>query len=342
MKAPRFWTDGGWPAVLLAPVSSLTAVLTARRVARPGWQAPVPVFCCGNATVGGSGKTTLALDLIARLRAFGTAPHALLRGYGGAARGPLQVDLARHDAALVGDEALLLAAVAPTWVSADRAAGARAAVVAGAGAIVMDDGLQNPGLVKTCSLLVIDGGFGFGNGRLLPAGPLREPVASACRRVQAAVLIDADRRGALEQLPAGLPVLRARLVPQLDHLDRSARYFAFAGIGRPEKFFAGLRAAGLTLVGARAFADHHAYSEAERAELRRVARAADAVLLTTPKDRARLPEEERADIAVGDVGLAWEEPALIDALLQTTLRGAGRAGYAEAEESDRPHGQQDP
>jgi tetraacyldisaccharide 4'-kinase len=292
MRAPRFWTDGGWPAYVLAPFGLITAAVTARRVARAGWQPPIPVFCCGNATVGGSGKTTLALDLLHRLTAMGANPHALLRGYGGRAPGPLRVDAAQHDAALVGDEALLLAA------------------------IVMDDGLQNPGLVKTCSLLVIDGGFGFGNGRLLPAGPLREPVAVAAGRCHAAVLIGEDERGALARLPPALPVLRARLQPDLGHLDPAGRYLAFAGIGRPEKFFAGLRSAGLTLIGTRAFADHHAYSPSELARLRQEAAAADARLLTTPKDRARLPLADRTGIVVGGVGLVWEDTDLIDGVLR--------------------------
>lgn len=330
MQAPRFWAEGGGLAAVFAPLGHVTARLTARRVARPGWHAPVPVICCGNATVGGSGKTTLALDLLERLKAMGAAPHALLRGYGGKARGPLLVEPGRHDAALVGDEALLLAEAAPSWVAADRAAGAQAAVAAGAGAIVMDDGLQNPGLVKSCSLLVIDGGFGFGNGHLLPAGPLREPVAQAAARCQAAVLIGADEKGACAALPRGLPVLRAKLVPRLDHLDRGGRYLAFAGIGRPEKFFAGLRDAGLTLVAARAFADHHPYAPQELATLRRAADAAGAVLLTTPKDHARLGPLARAGIAVGGVGLAWDDPGRIDDLMRRALRHEGLAGYPPA------------
>jgi tetraacyldisaccharide 4'-kinase len=319
MRAPRFWIEDGLAARLLAPFGGITAGMTARRVARPGWQAPVPVFCCGNATVGGSGKTTLALDLLARLQALGAVPHALLRGYGGTEAGPLRVEPAVHGATRVGDEALLLAEAAPTWVARDRAAGARAAIAAGAAAIVMDDGLQNPGLVKDCSLLVIDGGFGFGNGRLLPAGPLREPVAAAAGRARAAVLIGEDRHAAIPILPRGLPVLRADLVQDLRGLDLSARYFAFAGIGRPEKFFDGLRRAGVTLAGTRAFADHHPYTEVERTALRTEATALRAALLTTPKDLARLPIAARAGIAVAGVALAWADEAALDALLRVSL-----------------------
>ena len=319
MRQPAFWSTGGWQSHLLRPAEAVTGWMTARRVARPGWRAPVPVLCCGNAGVGGAGKTTLALDLLRRLQLRDGRPHALLRGYGGRERGPIRVQPGVHDAARVGDEALLLAAVAPTWVSADRAAGAWAAAEEGADAIVMDDGLQNPGLVKDCSLLVVDGGYGFGNGRLLPAGPLREPVAAAAARCRAAVLIGADAHGALAMLPPGLPVLRAVLVPDLGELDFARRYLAFAGIGRPGKFFAGLRAAGVTLAGIWAFADHHPYTEADLAALRRDAHGAGAMLLTTPKDIARLTADQRADIAVADVTLAWEDEAALDDLLDVTL-----------------------
>src|SRR5690606_16410309 len=171
-----------------------------------------PVLCCGNATAGGAGKTTVALDLGQRLADRGIAAHFLLRGYGGRVKGPLVVGPG-HDSRDVGDEALLLAAAGPTVVSADRAAGARLAIEKGAQAIVMDDGLQNPTLEKDLSLLVIDGTYGFGNGRVIPSGPLREPVANAAARCRAAVLIGEDETGALAALPPSLPVLRARLVP---------------------------------------------------------------------------------------------------------------------------------
>jgi tetraacyldisaccharide 4'-kinase len=182
--------------------------------------------------------------------------------------------------------------------------------------------LQNAGLAKDCSLLVIDGGYGFGNGRLLPAGPLREPVAAAAARCRAAVLIGIDAHGALAMLPPDLPVLRAVLVPDLGDLDFDRRYLAFAGIGRPEKFFAGLRAAGVLLAGTRAFADHHPYAPAELVALARDADQAGAFLLTTPKDMARLSPAQRPRIAVASVRLAWEDEAALAALLDAILARA--------------------
>jgi tetraacyldisaccharide 4'-kinase len=321
VRAPRFWHRDRVRLVpaLLSPFSLLTASATARRVARPGWRAPVPVLCCGNVTVGGSGKTTLALDLLRCLTERGAAPHALLRGYGGAARGPRRVQ-EDDDAAATGDEALLLARVAPTWIGADRAAAARAAIAAGAGALVLDDGLQNPTLRKDASLLVIDGGFGFGNGRVLPAGPLREPIAAGAARCLAAVLIGEDATGALDALPAMLPVLRARLEPgPATATLRGRRVLAFAGIGRPDKFFTTLREAGVELAAGVAFPDHHRFSAGELEALIRDAHRRDAMLATTAKDAVRLPRAVRDAVFVADVVLRWEKPKEIESLLDGVL-----------------------
>lgn len=309
MRPPAWWMRDGLRPRLLAPVGALVAATTARRVAATGWRAPVPVLCCGNAVVGGAGKTTLALDLAARLTARGVAVHVLTRGYGGQARGPLRVDPARHSAAQVGDEPLLLAALAPTWVCADRAAGARAAGGAGAGALLMDDGLQNPTLVKTASLLVIDGAAGFGNGRVLPAGPLREPVRAAARRCVAAVLIGQDQAGALAALPADLPVLRAALVADVALHGR--RVLAFAGIARPAKFHATLREAGAELADTIDFPDHHGFTAAELDAVLARAATLGAEPVTTPKDAVRLSPGVRSRVQVIGVRLIWEsEPAL--------------------------------
>ncbi|HEY0205363.1 MAG TPA: tetraacyldisaccharide 4'-kinase [Acetobacteraceae bacterium] len=315
MMPPRFWTHDGVLPRLLSPLSALVARSTARRVARPGWRAPVPVLCCGNAGVGGAGKTTLALDLVRRLQARGVAVHCLTRGYGGRTRGVVRVDTAMHGAALVGDEPLLLAAAAPTWVSADRAAGARAAVAAGAGMLVMDDGLQNPGLVQDLALLVVDGASGFGNGRVLPAGPLREPVAAAAARCRAAVLVGPDVAGALAALPPDMPVLTARLKP--DQPLQGRRVLAFAGIARPSKFFQMLHDAGAEVAAIVGFPDHHSFTAPELDGLLRRATALGAEPATTPKDAVRLSPGLRARVLVVGVSLAWDDPTGIEALLDT-------------------------
>lgn len=321
MLAPVFWQRNGWAARVLSPAGALFALMTARRVARPGWRAPVPVLCCGNASVGGAGKTTLALDLVARLRFRGVRVHCISRGYGGRARGPLLVDPEVHAADLVGDEPLLLGALAPTWVGADRAASARAAVAAGAEVLVLDDGLQNPDLVKDASLLVIDGAAGFGNGRVMPAGPLREPAAAAAARCRAAVLIGMDGRGALQALPPGLPVLRAWLVP--DQSLHGKRILAFAGIARPAKFHATLEQAGATLAGTMDFPDHHRFRPHElRAVMERAARLG-AAPVTTPKDAVRLPVAWQDRVQTVGVRLQWADAREVDRLLDEVMGGAG-------------------
>ncbi len=317
MRPPAFWQHDGPMARLLAPAGMAVAGLTARRVSRPGWRAPVPVLCCGNAGVGGAGKTTVALDLARRLVARGVAVHCLTRGYDGRSRGVLRVDPALHDAGLVGDEPLLLAAVAPTWVAADRGASARAAVAAGAQALLMDDGLQNPTLVQDAALLVVDGAAGFGNGRVMPAGPLRESVAAAAARCRAAVLIGPDAAPGTANvraaLPPGLPVLAASLKP--DTALDGVRVLAFCGIARPSKFHDTLRQAGATLAECMDFPDHHRFSGAELDHMLARAAALGAVPVTTPKDAVRLPGAVRSRVQVVGVSLLWDDPAALERLL---------------------------
>ena len=289
--------------------------MTARRMQRPGWYCPIPVICVGNATVGGAGKTTVALDLAARLAGRRWAAHVLLRGYGARGGGLRWVEPG-DPVSEVGDEALLHAAVAPTWTCADRRLGAQAAVAAGAEVLVMDDGLQNPGVQKRCSLLVIDGASGFGNARVMPAGPLREPVSVAAARCHAAVLIGVDKTGALEHLPATLPVLRARLVAAHDAAQlKDRRVLAFAGIAMPDKFFTSLTEVGADIVRRVPFPDHHMFRPDELKALLSQAEQMNALAVTTAKDAVRLPAETRSRVGVLHVSLAWEDAMAPERLL---------------------------
>jgi tetraacyldisaccharide 4'-kinase len=321
MRAPEFWTEDGLPARLLEPFGQVFGLAgrLRRRLVRAR-RAPVPVICVGNLTVGGAGKTPTVLALAERLVAMGRRPHVLTRGYGGSARGPLRVDPERHDCARVGDEALLLAAVAPTWVARDRAAGADAAARSGAGCVLMDDGFQNPRLAADLALVVVDGGYGFGNRRLLPAGPLRERIADGLARAQAVIRIGADRHGIDRLLPAGLARLEAELCPGPDAPPVAGRrLLAFAGMGRPDKLFATLSAAGAELVGRERFADHHRYRRSEIERLLTRAARAEARCITTTKDAVRLPADLRARVAVLPVVLRWRQPEILDRLLEKAL-----------------------
>lgn len=316
---PDFWARPGLVSTLLQPLAWGYAASSAARIAwtRP-WRAAVKVICIGNLVVGGAGKTPVALSLAARLSASGRAPHILSRGYGGRLEGPVRVDPARHQADDVGDEPLLLAASAPTWVARDRRAGAEAAISAGAKLLLLDDGHQNPRLAKDLSLLVVDGEYGFGNGSVLPAGPLREPIAAGLARAQAVVLLGEDRAG-IAPLLAGRPLLRARLVPEHAAGFAGRSIVAFAGIGRPAKFFATLEGCGAQLVARHGFPDHHPYREAELRRLQQEADASRALLVTTAKDAVRLPPSWRARIAVLRVAIAWEDERALDALLERAL-----------------------
>lgn len=321
MHAPGFWQRDGLLPRLLSPIARQVAAITARRIeADPGIDPGCPVICIGNLTVGGQGKTPVVLALLDQMMAQGLRVFALTRGYGGNLPGPLLVDPVQHRAIEVGDEPLLLAAAAPTIVAKDRAAGAQAARAAGAQLIVMDDGFQNPAVRKSLSLIVVDAAAGFGNGRVLPAGPLREPVAVGLARAQALIGIGAGADGLAALLPPGMPLLTARLVPEGEAAWHGRRVFAFAGIGRPQKFFETLADSGAEIVGTRAFADHRPYTAADLDSLRRA--AAGAALVTTAKDFARLAPDQRAGIEVLKVRLQFDDPAALAALLAPTVAAA--------------------
>jgi tetraacyldisaccharide 4'-kinase len=335
MRAPDFWSGtrgplAGLVAGLLSPVGAAVdaAGRLRRAVVRP-YRAPVPVLCVGNLVAGGSGKTPVVLALAAVFAARGVAAHIVMRGYGGSLAGPVRVDPAIHDAVAVGDEALLAAARAPCWMARDRAAGVCAAAAAGAPAILLDDGFQNPHVAKDLSLIVVDAEYGFGNGRLIPAGPLRERVADGLARADAIVLIDSGSGSVPESLAAvGQPILRAALVPVGGLRFVGPPVIAFAGIGRPEKFFATLRALGAKLVAERGFPDHHNFRPQELAALRRDAERAGALLITTAKDWMRLSRAERAGIGVLEVELRWRDAGALDALLAPLLERIGDGGRA--------------
>jgi tetraacyldisaccharide 4'-kinase len=327
MRAPEFWRRGGALPALLSPLGWVYGAVTRARLARgrPG-ASLVPVLCVGNLLAGGAGKTPVALSIGARLARSGVAVHFLSRGYGGQNPGPVRVDPDHHDALAVGDEALLLAACAPTWVARDRAAGARAAAAQGAGLIVMDDGFQNPGIHKDLSLLVVDGGYGFGNGRMMPAGPLREPVEAGLKRTDAVVLIGPDETGAAKRIKAvpggAVPILAARARPGPEAADIAGKpVLAFAGIARPDKFFDTLRALGCPIVGAHSFPDHYAYKPEDIERLTRQAEAAGALAVTTAKDRVRLPQGSAANVRVLTIDIEWEDEAALDVILSPLLKG---------------------
>ncbi len=337
MRAPDFWRRGSrsaWP-VLLAPLGTLYAMAgRLRRTKTMARRAPVPVVCVGNLVAGGAGKTPTAIAVARHLIRNGVAVHMLSRGYGGRAKGPLRVDPRRHTAADVGDEPLLLAEVAPTWVARDRPAGALAAVAAGAEAIVMDDGHQNPTLAKDISIVVIDTEYGIGNGRIIPAGPLREPVDQGMKRADAIIMVGpispdaADAR--VRSTGGGKPLLRAEMAPGVEAYALTDRaVVAFAGIARPEKFFNMLAGIGAHVLAGHAFPDHHPYRPDEIMTLVDAATADKAVLVTTAKDFVRLPPEARPMVQVVTADLEFEDPGLLDRVLAPVLRrAAGGAGHA--------------
>ena len=323
MKAPFFWSSGLDPysreaapltRALLTPLSVLYAHITERKIARAKpFNAPLPVICIGNVTSGGNGKTPVAKSVRDLLGKAGLAAATLSRGHGGTLKGPVRVNLSKHNAQQVGDEPIMLAKYGETWISRDRAAGARKISEGTAQAIIMDDGHQNPNLHKDISLLVIDAGAPFGNGYVIPKGPLREPVAKSLKRANGVILMGDGPVPAIVK-SSGLPVHKCRLKP-LKPVP-STPLIAFAGIGRPERFFDNLRKLGADLRDDMKFADHHTYSETDLQRLHAMAEQEGASLITTEKDFVRLPPSRKQDIFVFPVDAEFEDPkALINQIL---------------------------
>lgn len=323
MRAPGFWWRApdrpGLLPRLLAPLGWIYAAGTARRLRQPGYTPPVPVICVGNLTAGGAGKTPTVIALVERLSARGRKVHVVSRGYGGSLEGPVRVEEARHKADQVGDEPLLLSAFAPVWVAKDRAAGVRAAEAAGAQVVLLDDGFQNPAVKPTLGLVVVDAARGFGNGRCIPAGPLREPVATGLARADLVLTIgDSADQAQFDATwgPVMPPPLRGRLQPLQMGMDwKDERVLAFAGIADPSRFFATLRAEGAEVLRGEALGDHETLSETLLRRLESEAAAAGAQLVTTEKDAARLPPSWRSKVLTLVVRLKLEDWSPLDAAL---------------------------
>ena len=327
MRDPEFWwRDGSLAAMLLAPFAAGYGAIAAKRMDQIGSRAGVPVICVGNFTLGGAGKTPTVLMLAKMLQEAGEKPCCLSRGYGGSDAGPRRVNVQTDTAEQVGDEPLLLARTAPTIVSRDRVAGAKAAT--DASVIVMDDGLQNGALAKDFTIAVIDGRRGIGNGKVFPAGPLRAPLGAQMARTDALLVIgDNLNTGSVTAAAGGRPVFHGRLAPDTAALTalKSRNVFAFAGIGDPDKFFDTLTQAGIAVTQRKTFADHHRFTGEEAAELEMQAAHEGLTLVTTEKDHARMSGDpalaalaERAQIL--PVTLVVDEAEALKRLILNKLR----------------------
>lgn len=328
LKTPDFWYRPQikiFPALLTPIEWAVTRVIEARSYKHHyAWKAPVPVLCCGNMTTGGTGKTTVVIDFARRLILRGKIPHILTRGYKGRYIREHLVNRQYDTVYDVGDEALLLAEYCPVWVGTDRVKTARAAINAGADCLLMDDGFQNPGLYKTFSLLIVDGITGVGNGHILPAGPLREKVDQALTRASALLLVDKDLTAfatyITQQKKQNLPIYRGYWRQSKELLDlKGKNCIAFAGIGRPKKFFLGLQKAGIFLQQTISYPDHYYYKRRDIDFLATLAYKYNSILVTTPKDTVRLPSSFRQYVKTVGVTLYWNNPTDPEHILDTLL-----------------------
>lgn len=353
---PAWWygSDGDWRARLLTPAAAAFGWAAERRWRkRQPYRSRLPVVCVGNFTAGGTGKTPLALLISRELAGIGEKPVFLTRGYGGRIRGPHWVDPLSDTPADVGDEPLLLVREAPTLVARDRRQGALAIERSPvpASVIVMDDGLQNPALAKDATLALVDGVRGIGNGRVIPAGPLRAPLDFQIRLADAIIVTGRRDPDAGDQpAPPGLverlrqsfpgPVLSAVAEPAADTgWLTGTDVVAFAGIGHPERFFHLIESLGGRLAASIVFADHHPYTEADARRLMALAEASKARLVTTEKDWIRLDarggalgelKEIARTLPIHLVLDARDHARLVDMLTTAARTGGYRSGVRQS------------
>jgi tetraacyldisaccharide 4'-kinase len=325
---PEFWKKHGILSLVLTPLSLIYSIAgLLRPLINAKYQANIPVICIGNVTVGGAGKTPIVLAITELLRKNGMNVAIASRGYKGDIKKPTLVDKNKHTVNSVGDEPLILARIAPTYISKKRHLAISMAKESGADIVIMDDGMQNPTVKKDLTILVIDGKYGIGNGLVMPAGPLREALLFGLRKSDIVILLGKDEMGILNhpaiksmQRENVKPIIRARLDPCGNIPDKTQPYIAFAGIGNPDKFFSTLVENGYNLVGEIAFPDHYNYNDDDINNLIKKAEKIGAVLITTQKDEVRLPLFARKKISVLCVEITWENEAQIKNILDNMIQ----------------------
>jgi tetraacyldisaccharide 4'-kinase len=296
-KTPEFWQKNTAITYLLSPFSWIYfAGYKIKALFSKPYKSAIPVICVGGVVAGGSGKSPVLQAIVKLLLKDGRyqRPVILTRGYGGILKGPTKVDAAYHSFSDVGDEALMHLPIAPVIVSKDRSAGAKLAEAMGADIIIMDDGLQNFSLQKDLSFLVIDSIQGLRNNRLIPAGPLREPFESAHKKC--AGIIETGGKSINLSIKTTLNIV--------SNHDKEKTYFAFAGLGRPEKFKETLISNSFRVTGFKSFPDHYPYTHNDIEFLLKAAN--EAQLITTQKDFVRIPEKFKTYIDVLLIELSFD------------------------------------
>ena len=325
-REPWFWRDQSFSASItsaaLSPLGAIYNLIQKLQWARTKpLKVRAPTICIGGVTLGGVGKTPFAILLCEQFRQRGLSAHIATRGYGGTANETLKVDPSVHDSKIVGDESLLHAVRTPTWIAKNRNLAVNAAINAGAEVVVLDDGFQNAATVKSFSFLLVDNADPVGNGRVFPAGPLREPLPQAMRRADACVAITRSPGETLNPLimaeSGDTPVVTARL--ELDRTVLPPSATAFCGIGAPHRFRESLETAGVSVKSFFPFANHHPYSSADITALRRASREAAAPLVTTEKDFVRLPPDWRQGITCVRAEMVIDDEAQMESLVTEAI-----------------------
>lgn len=316
MKTPKYWQSNSLISKILSPIGLLYGSLTQLRLKlKTSPRASVPVICVGNITAGGTGKTPVSLSLAKMLETEMFHPFFVTRGYGGKLQNVI-VNNTKHTPHEVGDEPLLLSKQAPVVVNADRYQGAQLAIKEGADIIIMDDGFQNPSLYKDVSFLVFDGHYGIGNGKIIPAGPLRETFADGIKRADSLIILGKDKHNLAQR--SRLPVFFAHTEAAQTTIS-NPNILAFAGIGHPQKFYHTLTTYGFNVVETVDFPDHHFYSHQELQKLVERAQQINAEIYTTSKDFVKIPPSMQKYINVLEISVIWDDPEKLMTFIKNTI-----------------------
>ncbi|MBT34944.1 MAG: tetraacyldisaccharide 4'-kinase [Rickettsiales bacterium] len=296
MKTPKFWySKNSIISILLRPISFLWVLGSILRKKKSYNFNNIKIIKVGNVVAGGSGKTPTVISIVKKLANSKYQVHIISRGYKGSIKKSTLVNTDIHSYKEVGDESIILSKIAPTWIGNNRIESIKNAQKMGAKIVVLDDGIQDASIKGDLNLLVFNGLQGLGNGKIIPAGPLREKLSDSIKKCHLSIIIDEDINNIANKLNNLLPIIKAKINIESEYLNnfKNKNVVAFCGLGFPEKFFKTIKEIGCNIRYKKSFPDHYQYKEKDLKELIDIAIKYNSLLITTEKDHIKILKKYR-------------------------------------------------
>tara|TARA_B100002052_G_C15863093_1_gene591066 strand:+ start:907 stop:1884 length:978 start_codon:yes stop_codon:yes gene_type:complete len=296
MKTPKFWySKNSIISILLRPISFLWVLGSILRKKKSYNFNNIKIIKVGNVVAGGSGKTPTVVSIVKKLANSKYQVHVISRGYKGSIKKSTLVNTDIHSYKEVGDESIILSKIAPTWIGNNRIESIKNAQKMGAKIVVLDDGIQDTSIKGDLNLLVFNGLQGLGNGKIIPAGPLREKLSDSIKKCHLSIIIDEDINNIANKLNNLLPIIKAKINIESEYLNnfKNKNVVAFCGLGFPEKFFKTIKEIGCNIRYKKSFPDHYQYKEKDLKELIDIAIKYNSLLITTEKDHIKILKKYR-------------------------------------------------